>query len=58
MHHVDAKKITLPSSGNIIQWANLQKRKNKQFNKTKLCQLMKGEYFRIFKFCILIILNF
>ena len=27
MHHVDAKKITLPSTGDIIQRANLQKRK-------------------------------
>ena len=43
MHHVDAEKITLPSSGDIIQWANLQKRK-KPFNKTKLYQIIKGDF--------------
>ena len=30
----------------------------KQFNKTKSYQIIKGEFFCIFKFCIFIILNF
>ena len=48
MHHVDAK--TLPSSGDIIQRANLQKRKKKQFNKTKLYEIIKGELFVFLNF--------